>query len=1459
MWKKLLLPAVWVVCLTCMITRPGFAQSAGPVPVSLPAATGVSGAILTIPITVGDVTGAGVTSFGTDIAFNASVVRILGASSVGTLSSGFTIVANPIDAGTLRVGGFGLNPLEGDGTLVNLEVELLASGISSLGFSSFEFNGGMPATELTSGSIHVETQASNAIEVDFEAASGLAGTTLRIPLTTADVSGQEVVSFEAEITFNTAFIQVDGVSTGPMSSSWELVSNVTRPGTLRVGGIGTTPLSGSGTLFFLDVTLLAEGATTLGLQQFAFNDGQPEVSATGGTVSILNGLSLDVNAGLQVPEGSTATIGSGALKATAGGADASLQEFQLVSVPSEGQLLLSGNGLSVGQTLTQDDIDQARVAYAHSGSETTADGFDFVVSSALAPGVSVSGTFDIVVQPTNDPPTAVDDSGTTGEAVPVTINVLANDSDVEGDDLVLVQVNAPANGTAVIVDGSVQYTPGDGFSGTDTFTYVVSDGQGASATGLVTVTVSANKAPTVVDDAFETDEDVRLDINVATLLANDSDPDPDDVISVTAVGTPSNGTATNVDGQITYTPNPDFNGVDTFSYTISDVGGLTDTGEVTVTVNSVNDDPVAADDASPAVAGQMRVIPVLKNDSDADSDALTVSITVQPAGGTAEVSMEHGTVRYTPREDFTGADSFTYEISDGNGGSATATVTLTVTAAPVDDDGIDETTEAGVPNPDGGGTGDGNGDGIPDNEQANVASLPNVATGAFVTVSVPDGTELVDVQSTENPAPSGTELPEAAEFPIGFVQYGVRGLSEGAATTVTLNLEDGIDANSYWKYGPTPDNTEPHWYNFAYDGETGAQIFPAERRIVLHFVDGKRGDDDLTANGVIDDPGAPVKISNSSPLAVLDAVSTNEDTNLLIDVLANDSDADGDAITIVSVTQPTSGTVTVGTGGTLTYAPSADFFGQDTFTYTIQDAKGAETTGNVTVSVAAVNDAPVAVADAASVEEDHEVSVNVLANDTDVDSDVLTVAVATQPANGTLTLDGGTFTYVPAANFHGEDTFIYTVSDSDGAEATGTVTVTVESVNDLPVVVNDQFSTMMNTARELDVLANDSDVDGDVLTIISATGAVDGEVTIAADGRSLTYTPFEGATGWDRFDYTVSDGQGGEVSSAVVIQIVAVNSAPVAEADAFNVDTGKGTVLDVLANDMDAEGDSVFVSAVGEASNGQVTLDGGVVTYTPGADFTGTDTFTYTLSDAAGNTASGSVTVTVAFINDPPVFAGGDAGGTTVPAGAAFVSDGVFVESDGVIQVPFAAAEDEEDVDLVYSLSVYASADTMGATPLLNKVVTAPAAELTFSDVQMLFASQPVNEGDTLFVYFALQAVDSGDLGVAAALVRIGFVNAVGVATEEEAGIPTEFRLRSAYPNPFASRTTIPIDVPEASHVSVRVFDALGRTVATLMDAPRAPGTYRVHLNGERLSGGTYFLVLEAGAHRTVQSVVLVR
>jgi hypothetical protein len=268
--------------------------------------------------------------------------------------------------------------------------------------------------------------------------------------------------------------------------------------------------------------------------------------------------------------------------------------------------------------------------------------------------------------------------------------------------------------------------------------------------------------------------------------------------------------------------------------------------------------------------------------------------------------------------------------------------------------------------------------------------------------------------------------------------------------------------------------------------------------------------------------------------------------------------------------------------------------------------------------------------------------VNVLVGDTDFDDDPLAVTtLAPAAANGTVACSSaGSCTYTPDADYSGSDSFEYTVSDGRGGSDVGLVSVTVTPANDPPVAVDDSLTTAEDTQAQVDVLANDTDVDGGTPSVTGSTNGANGTVSCDPAG-TCTYSPAANYSGADTFTYTVSDGSGGTDTGAVSVTVTPENDAPVADDDALTTQVDTQGAVNVLAGDTDADGDTLTIDATSDPDHGSVTCNPttGVCTYTPDAAYLGPDSFTYTVGDGQA-TDEGLVSVTVAEANTPPGCAG---------------------------------------------------------------------------------------------------------------------------------------------------------------------------------------------------------------------------
>lgn len=369
------------------------------------------------------------------------------------------------------------------------------------------------------------------------------------------------------------------------------------------------------------------------------------------------------------------------------------------------------------------------------------------------------------------------------------------------------------------------------------------------------------------------------------------------------------------------------------------------------------------------------------------------------------------------------------------------------------------------------------------------------------------------------------------------------------------------------------------------------------------------------------------------PVAVDDAEATDEDVAVTIPVLANDGDPDGPLTDpIVSIASPPAIGAAVSHPGTgaVTYTPDPDLSGIDRFTYEVCDGDGLCATAHVLVDVAPVPDAPVAGDDVAATAEDTAVTIDVTANDTDGDGDLLTAATASAPRHGTAVIESAsTLTYTPANDYFGADSLDYTVCDPTGSCATATVTIAVGAVNDPPTAADDAATTTEDTPVRIDLLTNDGDVDGDAVTATLRTEAGHGTVEMHDDG-TVTYTPASDWHGRDGLVYAVCDPLGACAEATVAVDVVPVNDPPVAGDDTAANLPGAPVVIDVLANDADADRDPLIVTAVSTPTSGSAAITAKGIRYTPADDFTGTATFDYLVCDPSGTCAQATVAVEVA-------------------------------------------------------------------------------------------------------------------------------------------------------------------------------------------------------------------------------------
>ena len=787
------------------------------------------------------------------------------------------------------------------------------------------------------------------------------------------------------------------------------------------------------------------------------------------------------------------------------------------------------------------------ITYTPDAGFTGNDGFTYSVCDSLGLCDTAIVAIAIGIDPADHYPIAVNDEGTTPVNTPITIPVLQNNSDPDGDPLTVTLLSDPANGTIVLnPDGTVTYTPNSLFEGTDYFTYAACD-DGILAlcdTAYVTITVGdGDDSPIAQDDVASTLVNTPVEIDV---LANDFDPNFDQLIVTEILDEPTFGTVQiDPDGLfVVYTPfaTTPAGTVDTFTYVVCEqlAEPACDTATVIVfIVNGLNPQPdvVFTEEDTPIN------IPVLDNDEGCD---LTVTAVTDPENGTAV--LVDSTVTYTPDSSFIGTDNFFYTVCDCTDSCEQVLVTVNVipdgvNLPPIANNDTATTppnTPVTIPVMDN--------DFDPNGDTITVTGIVEPPTNGTATIDSTDNT----ITYTPNSTFVGCDLFSYVICDTGglcdtaFVQIGVGATDclnlpplaqNDAATTdedapVTIEV---LDNNSDPDTDPIDD---PLVVTFVSDPTNGTATLNPDGTVTYTPDAGFNGTDQFIY--VVCDSGTPQLCDTASVTITINAVAdsvlaqpdiayTNVNDQVDIDVLDNDFGEDI-SITEISVA-PDNGIATI-LSGEITYIPATDFVGTDYFIYEICNPDGICDTTLVTVIVlpdSLTNLPPYAVNDVDSTGVNTEVCLNVLANDSDpLGGNIIFINSFTEPANGVVfQTDDSTFCYLPDTSFVGVDTFTYVICDDGTPTLCDTATVVIsigtgDLPNNPPLAVDDLYNTPLDTPIVIDMLDNNSDPDGDNFIVTFTSVPANGTLTLDSLGI-YTYAPDTGFVGTDYFSYVICD------------------------------------------------------------------------------------------------------------------------------------------------------------------------------------------------------------------------------------------------------------------------------------------------------------------------------------------------
>ncbi|MCG9718728.1 tandem-95 repeat protein, partial [Vibrio alginolyticus] len=889
----------------------------------------------------------------------------------------------------------------------------------------------------------------------------------------------------------------------------------------------------------------------------------------------------------------------------------------------------SGNGTLI-------DNSDGSWTYIPEADDDTEVSFSYDIIDNDGGGGVINGTANLDITPVNDAPIATNDAIQTDEDSQVVIDVLANDSDIEGDDLIITSASVPEEqGIVEIIDGKLVFTPAENFNGNATISYTISDGE-LEDEAQVSVTVnSVNDAPIASNDTTITEEDSSVTIDV---LPNDTDIDGD-TLSIESASVPeTQGTVEIVDGKLVFIPAENFHGDAEITYTVTD-GALTDQATVNVTVNAVNDTPVVESSiADQTLAEDFTPYSINLNTAFSDVDNVDGELTFSVSGNSnIQVAIVNGIATFTPTADWNGSEALTFTATDPSGESVSQTVNFTV--APVAD---------------------------------------IVADKATVVEDTPTIIKVLDNDTFE-----------------------------GDDKVVSLDTNNG-PANG--TVSVNPDGSVTYTPNDNYHGTDSFTYI-------------------VTSGGVSESTTVNVDVTpvNDAPVATNDNAVTDEDTPVTIDVLPNDTDIDGDKLSIESASVPeTQGTVEI-VDGKLVFTPAENFHGDAEITYTITDgALTDQATVNVTVN--AVNDTPVVesnIADQTLAEDftPYSIDLNTAFSDVDNADGELTFSVSGN-SNIQVAIVNGIATFTPTADWNGSETLTFTATDPSGESVSQTVNFTVAPVADIE---SDRATVVEDTPTIIKVLGNDTfEGDDKVVSLDTNNGPANGTVSVNPDG-SVTYTPNDNYHGADSFTYIVTSG-GVSESTTVNVDVTPVNDAPVAKDDTAVTDEDTPVTIDVLPNDTDIDGDKLSIDSASVPSDqGTVEIVDGKLVFTPAENFHGNAEITYTVTDGA-LTDQATVNVAVNAVNDTPMVESN-------------IADQALAEDFTPYSIDLNTAfSDVDNVDGDLSFSVSGNSNIQVA--IVNGIATfTPTADWNGSEALTFTATDPSGESVSQTVNFTVAPV----------------------------------------------------------------------------------------------------------------------
>ena len=1040
--------------------------------------------------------------------------------------------------------------------------------------------------------------------------------------------------------------------TGTAAADFELSSNTTLTITKgQTGSTGTVTVTAqnnevfepdkavevSATLSSAPADLEAPTAQTLTIEE---DDTEPTkvilsvnpatVDEDDGSTSITVTGTLD-GAALTTATEVTVSVGSGTDSATEGTDYTTVEDFTLTIAanqmkgtatfdlaPDDDEIAEDAETVTVDGTVTGLDVDAATVTITDDDAEPT----KVILSVNPATVDEDDGATSITV-------TGTLDGASLTTATEVTVSVgSGTDSATEGTD----------------------YTPVEDFTlsiaanqmkGTATFDLAPDDDE--IAEGAETVTVDGTVSGLDVDAATVTITDDDAEPTKVILSVNPATVDEDDgSTSITVTGTldgASLTTATEVTVSVgsgtdsaaegtDYTPVEDFTlsiaanqmkGTATFDLAPDDdeiaEGAETVTVDGTVTGLDVDAATVTItdDDATPTKVILSVDRATVNEDEGSTQIEVTGTLDGAPLATPTDVTVSVGASSDSATEgtDYTPVDDFTLTIA-ANQMSGTATFDL----EPTDDEASEDAETVTV---------GGSVTGL-DVDPATVTIIDDDASRQRVRLSMSNDSEWIEEDAGPTEVTVKAELTREARDVETRVQVELQP-HEASADDYQAEEEsfqilipaNQMNGSHTFTFTPVDDDREERDENVMFTGDTGESDLPVDpATLMIKDNDGGGGDEGKDTS----DP--PSFTTSSYSFDLPEERDGRQDPYRLGVVTARDPN--GQALTYTLAAGDGSRFEVGASSGTVTYVGPGEDYENGTRQYELtigaRNRERQTATARVTVTVTDVPEAPAAADDRAETPEDEPAVIDVLANDRDPDGDRIRVTTITAPEHGTASLVSGRIRYAPSLNYHGPDRFRYKVVDPDGMTDTATVEVTVTPVNDAPEAEDDEVETLEDEAIVVDVLANDTDVDGDPLTVVAVTAPGHGETTVAGGG--VRYVPSLNYHGLDRFDYTISDPGGLTDTATVILTVLPVNDAPEAVGtipEQALEEGGESLTLDLAPYFSDVDGDALtYTAESSDPAATTVAVSGSTLTLS--AVVRGAATITVTAADPDGLTAT---------------------------------------------------------------------------------------------------------------------------------------------------------------------------------------------------------------------------------------------